>query len=403
LIFVSAGNVDVQRPDDFPARNETEQIHDPSQAWNAVSVGGFTDKAILSDRAYAAWQPLAPRGGLSPASSTSLTWDHDWPLKPDLVLEAGNRIVQAGTGAVDRHGDVELLTTNANWRSRLLTTTGDTSAATVEAARYAALIQAEYPRLWPETVRALLVHSARCTPQMLDRRPPEKIAKSEWRRILRTYGFGVPDLAAALRSARSAVTLVCQDELQPFILDGVLVKTNELRFHNLPWPRQALQPLGAAPVEMRVTLSYFIEPNPGPRLPTNRYRYGSCSLRFDVRRSTESEAEFRARINAEARTEDEDGSGTESDSAEWLLGAKLRHRGSLHSDVWLGTAADLAQKHHIAVFPLNGWWRLRKHLGQYNRRLRYALIVSIKTSAIGVDLYTPIETEIRTLVPVANR
>lgn len=402
LIFVSAGNVDVQRPDEFPARNETEQLHDPNQAWNAVSVGGFTDKALITDQAYAAWQPLAPRGGLSPASSTSLIWDHDWPLKPDLVLEAGNRIAQPQSGAVDRHGDVELLTTNANWRSRLLTTTGDTSAAAVEAARCAALIQAEYPRLWPETIRALLVHSARWTPQMLDRRPPETILKGEWRRILRTYGFGVPDLASALRSARSAVTLVCQDDLQPFILDGTAVKTNELRFHNLPWPRQALEPLGAIPVEMRVTLSYFIEPNPGPRLPTTRYRYASCNLRFDVRRSTESEVEFRARINAEARTEDEDGSGTESDSAEWLLGARFRHRGSLHSDVWLGTAADLAQKNHIAIFPLNGWWRLRKHLEQYNRRLRYALIVSIKTQATNVDLYTPIETEIRTLVPITN-
>ena len=403
LIFVSAGNVDVQRPDDFPARNETEQLHDPSQAWNAVSVGGYTDKAVIHDHSFAAWQPLAPRGGLSPASSTSLIWDHDWPLKPDLVMEAGNRIAEPQTGAVDRHGDVELLTTNANWRTRLLTTTGDTSAAAVEAARYAALIQAEYPRLWPETVRALLIHSARWTQQMLDGRRPETINKSEWRRILRTFGFGVPNLGAALRSVRSAVTLICEDRLQPFILEGSAVKTNELRFHNLPWPRQALEPLGEAQVEMRVTLSYFVEPNPGPRLPTNRYRYASCNLRFDVRRATESEVEFRARINAEARTEAEDGSGTDSDSQQWLLGAKLRHRGSLHSDVWIGTAVELAQKNHIAVFPLNGWWRLRKHLAQYNRALRYALVVSIKTQAIGVDFYTPIETAIRVPLPITNQ
>ncbi len=400
LIFVSAGNVYVQHPDQFPAQNETESIHDPGQAWNVVSVGGYTDKAVISDREYADWQPLAPRGGLSPASSTSLTWVHDWPLKPDIVLEAGNRVAQEQTGAVDRHADVELLTTNANWRSRLLTTTGDTSAASVEGARYAALIQAEYPGLWPETIRALLIHSARWTPEMLDRRRFETITKDKWRRILRTYGFGVPDLGSSLRSARSAVTLICQDDLQPYILEDGVVKTNELRFHSLPWPRQALQPLGAAPVEMRVTLSYFIEPNPGPRLPTNRYRYASCNLRFDVRRSTEGEAEFRARINAEARTDDEDGSGTESDSTEWLLGAKLRHRGSVHSDVWLGTAADLAQKNQIAVFPLNGWWRLRKHLRQHHRRLRYSLVVSIKTDAPGIDLYTPIETEIRTPVPI---
>ncbi len=400
LLFVSAGNVHIERLDEYPVRNETEQIHDPGQSWNAITVGGVTDKAVISDPAYAAWRPLAGRGELAPASSTSQGWDHDWPLKPDMVVEAGNRIAQPETGVVQNHGDVELLTTNANWRTRLLTTTGDTSAATVEAARYAVLIQAEYPRLWPETLRALLLHSASWTPQMLGRRRPETISKNEWRRILRTYGFGVPDLASALRSARSSVTLICQDELQPFVLENGEVRTNELRFHTLPWPRLVLQTLGDAEVEMRVTLSYFIEPNPGPRLPSNRYRYSSCNLRFDVRRATESEAEFRARINAAARTDEEDGSGAESDSAEWLLGAQLRHQGSIHSDIWRGPAARLAEKNHVAVFPINGWWRLRKHLKQHDRRLPYALVVSIRTPAVGVDLYTPIETQIRTIVPI---
>ncbi len=402
LIFISAGNVDIQQPSEYPSLNETEQTHDPNQAWNGVSVGGFTDKAVISDPAYAAWHPLAKLGGLSPASSTSLTWDHDWPIKPDVVMEAGNRIVEPQTGAVDRHGDVQLLTTNAKWGSRLLTTTGDTSAAAVQAARYAALIQAEYPALWPETIRALLVHSADWTPEMLGHNPPAAILKRDWQRIVRTYGFGVPNLPAALRSARSAVTLVCQDEFQPFMLEEGSVKTNEMRFHDLPWPRIALESLGEGKVEMRVTLSYFIEPNPGPRIPTSSYRYASCNLRFEVGRATESEAEFRARINAEARDQEELGSRAESDSTEWLLGAKLRHRGSLHSDVWAGTGVDLARKNRIAVFPTNGWWRLRKHLKQYNRRLRYTLVVSLKTSATGVDLYTPIEIAIRTRIPVAT-
>ena len=400
LLFVSAGNVHIERPDEYPSRNETEQIHDPGQSWNAVTVGGYTDKAVITDPAYAAWRPLAGRGELAPASSTSLIWEHDWPLKPDIVLEAGNRIAQSETGLVQNHGDVELLTTNANRRSRLLTTTGDTSAAAVEAARYAALLQAEYPKLWPETIRALMIHSASWTPQMLGGRRPSAIGKTEWRRILRTYGLGVPDLRSALRSARNSVALVCEDELQPFLLEDGAIRTNELRFHNLPWPREVLQGLGAATVEMRVTLSYFIEPNPGPQLPTTSYRYSSCNLRFDVRRATESEAQFRARINAEARDEVEDGSGAESDSEDWLLGSKLRHRGSIHSDIWSGTAAELAEKNHVAVFPLNGWWRSRKHLKQYNRRLRYALVVTIRTPAVGVDLYTPIETQIRTVVPI---
>ena len=38
---------------------------------------------------------------------------------------------------------------------------------------------------------------------------------------------------------------------------------------------------------MRVTLSYFIEPNPSQR-GNSRYRYQSHGLRFDVKRPTET-------------------------------------------------------------------------------------------------------------------
>lgn len=399
LVMVSAGNVDITHPGEYPAKNETEPIHDPAQAWNAVTIGGWTDKAVLTDGSLGDWRPLAPRGGLAPASSTSLTWETDWPLKPDIVLEAGNRIVQPATGLVDRHGDVELLTTNAQYRARLLTTTGDTSAAAALASRFAALVQSEYPTIWPETIRALLVHSAEWTPAMLGGRNLADLDKRAVNAALRRFGFGVPRLQAALHSLRSAVTLICQDELQPFVRSGSEVKTNEVRFHDLPWPREVLQALGETLVEMKVTLSYFIEPNPGPRVPNNRYRYASCNLRYDVRRQTESEREFLARINLAARSEAEDGSGTSPDSAEWVLGSRLRHRGSIHSDIWHGTAADLAEKNHIAVFPINGWWRTRPHLRRFEGQMRYALIVSIRSPNVEVDLYTPIETQIR--IPIA--
>ncbi len=47
---------------------------------------------------------------------------------------------------------------------------------------------------------------------------------------------------------------------------------------------------------MRVTLSYFIEPNPSERGFSARYRYESHGLRYDVKRPAESGADFRARI-----------------------------------------------------------------------------------------------------------
>ena len=178
--------------------------------------------------------------------------------------------VQPTDGTVDYPDALQILSPNKDFQPRLLITTGDTSPATAQAARMAAIIQSEYPLLWPETIRALMVHSAEWTPTMLGGREPGAIPKAQWPGILRRYGFGTPNLASALRSARSAVTLICQDEIQPFILDESDVKTNELRFHNLPWPRDVLLDNGTLNAEMRVTLSYFIEPNPGPRQTCHR-------------------------------------------------------------------------------------------------------------------------------------
>lgn len=150
---------------------------------------------------------------------------------------------------------------------------------------------------------------------------------------------------------------------------------------------------------MRVTLSYFIEPNPGTRLTTERYRYGSCHLRFEVQRPLESEQSFRERINNADRPDGYRSPGG-SDSDAWTVGSDARHRGSLHQDTWKGTAADLGSKPRIAVYPVSGWWRLRPHLKRYEDRIRYSLVVSLRAPGQVVDLYQPIIQQITAPIPV---
>src|SRR3546814_4034966 len=72
----------------------TDGVHDPAQAWNALTVGGYTEKAVLDAAAYPGWRPLAQAGDLAPCSCTSATWTKTrWTIKPDIVLEAGNMAV----------------------------------------------------------------------------------------------------------------------------------------------------------------------------------------------------------------------------------------------------------------------------------------------------------------------
>lgn len=163
--------------------------------------------------------------------------------------------------------------------------------------------------------------------------------------------------------------------------------------HRLPWPLPELEALGDTVVEMRVTLSYYIEPNPSERGVRSRYRYESHGLRFDVKRPLESEDDFRSRINAAARDEEEGTYGGGDDSG-WLIGIKKRHKGSLHSDIWRGSAADLASRGVLAVYPALGWWKTRPRLERYNRTARYALIISIRAPEVDVDLYTAVANQL---------
>lgn len=391
LFIISAGNVQGMFEAAHLARSDVEVIHDPGQAWNALTVGGYTDLAqvdLSSNPGWAGWSPLAPAGELSPCSCTGVGFQRTWPIKPDVVMEAGNGKLSASGDADFPADPLTLLTTNFEPATRLLVTTWATSAAASQAGRLAGEITAHYPSLWPETARALLVHSAEWTPQMMTHFANAN-TKSKIEALVRRYGFGVPSLQRAMRSANNALTLVVQDTISPFE-DG---KLNEWHIHDLPWPKDALSELFDAQVRLRVTLSYFVEPNPARRGWRTRHRYQSHGLRFDVKLPGESDDNFRRRLNQQA-LEGEDRPDGGGDSAEWLLGTVARHRGSIHSDVWTGTAARLAARSRIGIYPVSGWWKDLKKRDRSALGVRYALVVSIETDRVDVDIWTPVATQV---------
>lgn len=182
--------------------------------------------------------------------------------------------------------------------------------------------------------------------------------------------------------------------------DGRSAVFNEMHFYDLPWPKAALEQLENEVVTMKVTLSYFIEPNLTGKAATRPDTYRSFGLRFAMKKRNESGTAFRARINAGQET---DSTLAEAERSCWLLGPKAIQAGSLHCDLWRGYAIDLAGHDAIAVYPVGGWWK--SHLGQ--RRAtdtgRYALVISISVPGHAVDLHTEITSlvgvrEIETLV-----
>ena len=401
LFVVCAGNVsgDLKAMATYPDYNLLEDIHDPAQAWNVLTAGAYTEKIQITEPDTDHYSVLAPSGGLSPFSTTAHTWQKQSPVKPELVLEGGN--AAADDSAAVSMPSLSLLTTNSDITQRLLTTTRATSASTALLAQMAAEVMVEYPEIWPETVRALLVHSAEWTNALKVQFDRGNTSRQKCAYLLRCCGYGVPSLSRALKSADNSLTMVIEDRLQPFYKEkGSPVKTRDMHLHELAWPKDLLLELGEAPVLMTVTLSYFIEPNPSARGVKGRYSYQSHGLRFDVKRPLESQGQFRSRINGRV-SRDEDGStiGGGGDP-NWLIGSDNRHRGSVHKDVWRGTAAELAERGCIGVYPAMGWWRTRQKLDRFESPARYALVVSIETPEIEADIYSvvknliEIETEV---------
>lgn len=403
LLLVTAGNIaHIDNPDQYPDINDLSEIEDPGQSWNALTVGGYTNKTFVNDPSYAGWSVLAEPGQLSPRSRTSVLWGKAyWPTKPDIVLEGGNYLHNGHY--IEPHPDVSPLTTD---KDRVFRYTGDTSAANAEAARLAAMVRAHYPDFWPESVRGLLVHSAQWT-QGMGNLPPTAAGKIAF---LRRYGYGVPQREMLLNSLDNRPCIVIQDQLSPFKKSdkGENIVFNDMNYYELPWPKEQLEEIYGQQVRLRVTLSYFIEPNPSERPPRTKYSYASHELRFRLNRPNETKGAFLGRINKELQVEENnEGAADEVDVADqdnWLLGSRARNRGGVISDIWNGTGAELANQNLIAVVPQQGWWKYRKTFphpdhARYDESVRYALILSL-ISEEEIDLYTPIVQQIEAAVPV---
>ncbi|MFM2057367.1 MAG: hypothetical protein RLY71_1752 [Pseudomonadota bacterium] len=401
LFVLCAGNTqDPNAWGEYPASLSTNLIHDPGQAWNALTVGAYSELTTISEDFGHQYTAIAAAGALSPYTTTSSTWQTGWPFKPDIVMEGGNAAIDE-TGFTSQMDSLSLLTTSHQPHDRLFTLSWATSASTALAAGMAARIQAAYPAFWPETVRALMVHSARWTQPMLDTYTPNGVGnQANMRQLLRHCGYGVPSLERALYSASNSLTLIVQDELQPYRKVGYAIGTCDMHLHALPWPTEQLQALGDTQVTLRVTLSYFIEPNPGERGGIDKYAYQSHALRFAVRRPLETEAAFRGRINAQATAEEQGLPATSSTDSGWTIRERTRSRGSLISDSWTGTAAQLSNRGQLAVFPAMGWWRNRPSHGRFERAARYALLVSIEAPAVELDLYAAVAQQIDVLLAV---
>lgn len=395
LIIASAGNLSPQHDGtaDYLANcddADEAEIESPAQAWNAITVGAMTDMNGVGGSTHGA--TLAEVGDLAPMSRTA-SWTKTWPIKPDVVLEGGNWFDDGFSTTPNQHPDLMLVTTSRNYPARSFTHISETSAATALAAREIALLRASYPDLWPETIRALYVGSARWTARMWSHvAQADKNRKGAYDIMFTRYGYGQPNLERARNSASSAITLIVEDTIRPYENKVSGRKLNEMRLFELPWPTNVLRSLVGQDVTLRVALSTFIEPNPSEVARGRKNRYASHGLRFALKGADEGVEAFTQRVGRTAIEDQQDDNGP--DSGEWDFGYNRRSVGSIHIDTLTIPANDLAQRGVLAVYPVGGWWKDNRGVNPERCIARFSLVVEIDATEAEVDLYTEVQQKV---------
>lgn len=406
LMMVSAGNAREEQwlvlADQHPQLQLSEKIHEPAQATNAVTVGAYTERVALHGAKYAEYAVVAGKsGGISPF--TSVGPGGDWAIKPDIVMEGGNLAV---AGALYDSG-VETLSGLTTQRTQIagrpLTTLNMTSEATARASHLAARIWASEPKLRPESVRALIVHSASWTPTM----------REQFKGIddrLQACGYGVPDERIASECAHGVATVVVEDVMPNAVVEEEPKKEapkrptskatesktrRKAKIYRVPIP-STLVSLEDPNVDLRVTLSYFAEPN-----KFGRSVFHGLDLKWDMQGPQESEQQFLERVNPLRRLVDEKGKRLprpKTKSFKWEIGPQRRGRGTVQSDRWSGKMSALAGDKLIAVVPVLGWWEQRRALKLWE--LNFSLVVSIFGPGVYAAIKPLVELPIEAQVEV---
>ncbi|MGZ0148984.1 S8 family serine peptidase [Kribbella sp. WER1] len=387
LIVVAGGNHD-ENPDreNYPVLNLGPPfLQQPGQAWNVLTIGGYTnlDQLTAADLTDGYPEPLAEAGQLSPHSRTSAGANR--PIKPDLVMEAGNTAPGGGLSNPEAQGlTVLTLRSNSALGGSLVRRTFKTSPAAAAASNALARIAAAQPTLRPATWRALLAHTARwpaaAVQQLTDRRD-----------LLRSFGYGVPAPELATSSSSNRPVMIYEGSLQPSRRSDKAID-RRADFIELPFPEDELHAIGELPVRLTVTLSYFVEPTDN----LTRRSYAGGRLRWDLQGPTEEPDAFRARINRLVRDQ---GIARGAGSYPWTIGTDTRSRGTLQQDFADVSAADIAgQSRLLAVYPVVGWWD--DSSSSWANELPYSIVVSADLGETDVDLHAIIASTLVAVPPV---
>lgn len=356
------------------------RIANPAQSFQALTVGS------ISPIAWADGVRRSMGGDHHPSGFTS-TGPGIWgSIKPEVVEIGGCLSLDSGvppTAAFHKLSSLDILRATVTSPGKLKSQ--DARGTSIAAPRVAGLL-AEIQRLLPDEpallYRALVANAARWPDWAEQSGSPE--------RVIRYLGYGVPIEELALHSTDFRVTLITEGLTE---IGGA-----DAHIYRIPIPEQLRQPSEDSLIRLDVTLSYSARPRRSRRNPRG---YLSTWLDWKSCCKSESFDSFATRIVQELDGQTESNAGGQigwmlRERAGWgqILEAK-RSVGTLQKDWAVLHAYELPEDFCIAVKGHKGWDKNSEDKG------KYALAVTIESIGNNLEVYSPIEMSIQSLIEIS--
>ena len=358
----------------------SSRVANPAQSFQALSVG-----SVAYQRYQAlGWQSFASQSGQP--SSFSRSGLGIWGvIKPEVVEFGGDFLRTPGNNPT-----VSYPTEARNCYPELIRSTLHgpgpaydrdeigTSFATPKVTHIAAHLQNILPDEPCLLYRALIVQSARW---------PEWARQAvDKTQVIRTLGYGIPDLERATTNTDYRTTFITSGESA--------IRARACDVYQVPIPDSLRRPGYEYDVLIEVTLSYVAQPR---RTRRNCRRYLSTWVDWKSSNLGESISSFRARA---LKDETRDANAVQGTSIRWTLGIQAdyglvadvrRNAGTVQKDWATVKSSALPENFCVAVLGHPGWSK------DPDSEARYALAVSFEIVGREIPIYDDLRVAVEEL------
>ncbi|WP_013321045.1 S8 family peptidase [Gloeothece verrucosa] len=355
------------------------RIANPAQSFQALTVGSVSHNFYNQSSLTSIAQPHHP-------SAFSCSGFGIWEsIKPEVVEYGGDLVTDGNIPPNLTHPKEvcpELVRSTLHGGSAIASDTIGTSFAAPKVTHIAARLAAQFPQESCLLYRALIVQSARW-PEWAMADDVDKLG------VIRSFGYGIPNLERASRNSPNRVTLYTKGERK--------IEARLAHIYQVKLPKKLISPGEDFQILLEVTLSYKAQPR---RTRRNRRRYLSTWLNWECSKIGEDPQQFLKRVldKYEAPEDTEKGQGI----FKWMLGTQKnygivkgvsRGSGTIQKDWTIVNSYELTEAFCIAVVGHEGW------NNDPDAYAPYSLVVSFEALRAEIEIYTEI-AQVQVQVPI---